>query len=214
MSKAKKAVIFCITLLIITIVGLIYFYSEKTVINKKYIKLDNDHKILKQNYSKLEVKNLDLLKENKLLMDNNPDFKSLEKEKIEYKEKISILEKENISLKDQLSKVIERNEIKLTSSVKVVSMNIGSWVLTDKEKEYVKSMLTSDKSFYEIIPIVDNRNYKNDPHELKQLGLSRKRAALAITILRMLNPENKIFISTEVMVSENGERGFVINQYK
>ena len=65
----------------------------------------------------------------------------------------------------------------------------------------------------EIIPIVDKSNYANDPNELKQLGLSRKRAALAVTVLKMLNPENKIYISTEVIVSQNGERGFIVNQF-
>ena len=93
-------------------------------------------------------------------------------------------------------------------------MSNGEWSLTKEEKDRVLSMLTKDKSFYEIVPIVDNKNYLNDPDELKQLGLSRKRASLAVTILRSLNPNNKIFLSTEIIVSDKNERGFIIRQYK
>lgn len=196
-----------ISLILVTIIfGLILFfilfYGETRNIKNSYVSVSKDYENLKIDYKKIEL-----------------DKNQLEKINKELKEKygndyIVKLEKENKDLREELKNVKDKNEIQLFASVKVISMENGDWNLTKEEKDRVLSMLTKDKSFYEIIPIVDNKNYANDPHELKQLGLSRKRASLAVTLLRFLNPQNKIFLSTEVLVSEENERGFIINQYR
>ena len=93
-------------------------------------------------------------------------------------------------------------------------MENGNWNLTKEEKDRVLSMLNKEQSFYEIIPIVDNKNYANDPYELKQLGLTRKRASVAVTLLKSLNNQNKIYLSTDIIVSEKNERGFIIKRFK
>lgn len=195
-----------ITIILIFIIGFIFFYGESKNIKTSYISLTKDYKELNINYKKIELDKNQLEKLNKELYS---ELK--EKNNSEY---VIKLEKENLSLKEELKNIKDNKEFKLFASVKVISMSNGEWSLTKEEKDRVLSMLTKDKSFYEIVPIVDNKNYLNDPDELKQLGLSRKRASLAVTILRSLNPNNKIFLSTEIIVSDKNERGFIIRQYK
>lgn len=213
-----------LALLGISIVAAGYFYAGYVYFNvdhlKKFvIKEDVEMK------SKLEYisKNKILTEENILLTKENKQQKitigNLENENSELKVKNSVLteEIEKVSSKLEVYKFLENDKsfdnMKFVKSTKISSMNVGEWNLSNKEKEYIKTEMSKEKSFYEIIPIVDKSNYANDPNELKQLGLSRKRAALAVTVLKMLNPENKIYISTEVIVSQNGERGFIINQF-
>ena len=80
------------------------------------------------------------------------------------------------------------------------------------EKNEIINKLNKEIYFYEIIPIVDNKNYLNDPFELKQLGLTRKRASVAVTLLKSLNSQNKIYLSTDIIVSDKNERGFIIKK--
>lgn len=191
-----------ITIILIFIIGFIFFYGESKNIKTSYISLTKDYKELSINYKKIELDKNQLEELNKeLKVKNNSEY-------------VIKLEKENLSLKEELKNIKDNNEFKLFFSVKVISMSSGEWNLTKEERDRVLSMLTKDQSFYEIIPIVDNKNYANDPNELKQLGLSRKRASLAVTLLRSLNHKNKIFLSTEVLISNENERGFIINQYR
>lgn len=191
-----------ITIILVFIIAFIFFYGESKNIKTSYISLTKDYKELSINYKKIELDKNQLEELNKeLRAKNNSEY-------------VIKLEKENLSLKEELKNIKDNNEFKLFNSVKVISMNNGEWNLTKEEKDRVLSMLTKDQSFYEIIPIVDNKNYANDPHELKQLGLSRKRSSLAVTLLRSLNYKNKIFLSTEVLISNENERGFIINQYR
>lgn len=190
------------TIILVFIFFFVFFYGETRNIKNSYISVSKDYEDLKIDYKKIELSKNELEKINKELTNKyGNDY-------------VVKLEKENQDLKEELKNVKDKNEIKLYASIKVISMENGNWNLTKEEKDRVLSMLNKEQSFYEIIPIVDNKNYANDPYELKQLGLSRKRASLAVTLLRSLNPKNKIFLSTEVIISEENERGFIINQYR
>lgn len=223
-----------LALLGISIVAAGYIYFNRDHLKRFVIKEDDriksnlehiskNESTLVYNIDDLKSKNKTLTEENILLTKENKQQKitiaNLENENSEIKVKNSVLadEIEKVSSKLEVYKFLENDKsfdnMKFLKSTKISSMNVGEWNLSNKEKEYIKSEMSKEKSFYEIIPIVDKSNYANDPNELKQLGLSRKRAALAVTVLKMLNPENKIYISTEVIVSQNGERGFIINQF-
>lgn len=223
-----------LALLGISIVAAGYVYFNGDHLKKFVIKEDDKIKSNLEHISKnestlvysmddLKSKNKTLTEENILLTKENKQQKitiaNLENENSEIKVKNSVLadEIEKVSSKLEVYKFLENDKsfdnMKFLKSTKISSMNVGEWNLSNKEKEYIKTEMSKEKSFYEIIPIVDKSNYANDPNELKQLGLSRKRAALAVTVLKMLNPENKIYISTEVIVSQNGERGFIVNQF-
>lgn len=114
----------------------------------------------------------------------------------------------------QIKEVTESNylfEIKSERIIKFSIMEVGRWDLNQYEREDIEKTFSKDKAIYEIIPIVDNKKYLNDANELKQLGISRKRATVAVDILKSLNRENKVFISEEIITSET-ERGFVIKR--
>ena len=223
-----------LALLGISIVAAGYIYFNGDHLKRFVIKEDGKIKSNLEHISKnestlvysmddLKSKNKTLTEENIFLTKENKQQKitivNLENENSELKVKNSVLadEIEKVSSKLEVYKFLENDKsfdnMKFLKSTKISSMNVGEWNLSSKEKEYIKTEMSKEKSFYEIVPIVDKSNYANDPNELKQLGLSRKRAALAVTVLKMLNPENKIYISTEVIVSQNGERGFIINQF-
>lgn len=221
MQKTKYFIIISL-FVVITIFGLIHIFllnDDNNNLNDKYTSLIKENKSLKKDKEDLSFKLSEInsindilnkkynLKDNKIEIINNTDIESLQKENKELKTEIQ-------SLQDKFKNIINNKEIILVGFLKMTNMNIGSWELNDFEKERILKMLSNEKSFYEIIPIVDNKNYMNDPDELKQLGLSRKRASLAVTLLRSLNPTNKIFLSTEVIISDKNERGFIINQYK
>lgn len=114
-------------------------------------------------------------------------------------------------IKEEITESNYLFEIKSERIIKFSIMEVGRWDLNEYEREDIEKTFSKDKAIYEIIPIVDNKKYLNDANELKQLGISRKRAAVAVDILKSLNRENKVFISEEIITSET-ERGFVIKR--
>ncbi len=209
-----------ISLLLILFSTLYYFlYTDKKNLSKDFSSLNKNYKELKVEKEKVETKLYEIENINKILQEkfnktniNLNDISNLNLEN--NSEEIIKLKKENEELRIKLNEIISNKDLVLLNSLSIINMDIGEWKLNQNEIDKILNSLSKDKSFYEIVPIVDNKNYLNDPDELKQLGLSRKRASLAVTILRSLNPNNKIFLSTEIIVSDKNERGFIIRQYK
>lgn len=196
-----KNIIIVVCVIFLVIISI--FYKDAILMIKS---LNSDKDLLVTTINSLESKNNKLLKEieeikpNTNFIDNKDD------------DKIKEIIKEKESLEQQLNKLKGNQKFVLINEFKVNSMDVGEWLLSTNDKELILSKFNKDLSFYEIIPIVDTKLYYNDPNELKQLGLTRKRASIAVTLLRSLNPNNKIYLSTEIIYS-NDERGFIIKQY-
>ena len=202
-KKSITSLIILAILLIVSLFGLYYYFDLNQMNLNKIFKLEKDIEVLERN--------------NKVLNENNTILKIsnatlfLEKDKL--KEELNI----NNSLKTRIVKneyETKRDASTLIDELKIVSMDIGKWELTNEYKNEIINKLNKEIYFYEIIPIVDNKNYLNDPFELKQLGLTRKRASVAVTLLKSLNSQNKIYLSTDIIVSEKNERGFIIKRFK
>lgn len=196
-----KNIIFIIISLILIGISLYKCFdlnNESEVKSKKINLLETEKITLTNKISELEKNS----KEESFTITNFNFHEEMDKLKAEK----NLLEKEIKTIKE--SKI----EFKLIKEFKVKNLNIGEWTLTETEKNEIINSFDKTKSFYEITPIVDKNKYQNDKDELKQLGLSRKRAATAVTLLRSLNPNNKIYLSTEIIYSED-ERGFIISQY-
>ena len=202
-KKSITSLIILSILLIVSLFGLYYYFDLNQMNLNKIFKLEKDIEILERN--------------NKVLNENNTILKisnaTLVLEKDRLKEELNI----NNSLKTDLVKneyETKRDASTLIDELKIVYMDIGKWELTNEYKNEIINKLNKEIYFYEIIPIVDNKNYLNDPFELKQLGLTRKRASVAVTLLKSLNSQNKIYLSTDIIVSEKNERGFIIKRFK
>lgn len=199
----KKFYVFIILIVLLVLISLIYFLNKDNEIKStNIIELKKDIKVLtKENKYLIEENSILKLKGATLMLDNT----KLKKE----------LESSN-KIPDLIPTPFEsiKNNFVFVDQIKIISMDVGQWHLDEKYKEEIKSKLDKDIYFYEIIPIVDNKNYLNDPFELKQLGLTRKRSSVAVTLLRSLNPKNQIYLSIEVVVSDNNERGFIIKRFK
>lgn len=195
-----KNIIIVVCVIFLVIISI--FYKDAILMIKS---LNSDKDLLVTTINSLESKNNKLLKE---IEEIKPNTNFINKDDDKIKEII----KEKESLEQQLNKLKENQKFVLINEFKVNSMDVGEWLLSTSDKELILSKFNKDLSFYEIIPIVDTKLYYNDPNELKQLGLTRKRASIAVTLLRSLNPNNKIYLSTEIIYS-NDERGFIVKQY-
>lgn len=202
-KKSIITIILLLLLLIISLFGLHYYFDLNKINLNKIFKLEKDIETLERN--------------NKVLNENNTILKisnaTLFLEKDRLKEELNI----NNSLKTNLVKneyETKRDSSTLIDELKIISMDIGKWELTNEYKNEIINKLNKEIYFYEIIPIVDNKNYLNDPFELKQLGLTRKRASVAVRLLKSLNSQNKIYLSTDIIVSDKNERGFIIKRFK
>lgn len=202
-KKSITSLIILSILLIVSLFGLYYYFDLNQMNLNKIFKLEKDIEVLERN-------NKVLNEDNTILKINNATL-VLEKDRL--REELNI----NNSLKTDLVKneyETKRDASTLIDELKIVSMDIGKWELTNEYKNEIINKLNKEIYFYEIIPIVDNKNYLNDPFELKQLGLTRKRASVAVTLLKSLNSQNKIYLSTDIIVSEKNERGFIIKRFK
>lgn len=197
-KKSITSLIILSILLIVSLFGLYYYFDLNQMNLNKIFKLEKDIEVLERNNKVLNEDNTILKISNATLV--------LEKDKL--KEELNI----NNSLKNEYE--VKRDDSILIDELKIVSMDIGKWELTNEYKNEIINKLNKEIYFYEIIPIVDNKNYLNDPFELKQLGLTRKRASVAVTLLKSLNSQNKIYLSTDIIVSEKNERGFIIKRFK
>lgn len=202
-KKSITSLIILSILLIVSLFGLYYYFDLNQMNLNKIFKLEKDIEVLERNNKVLNEDNTILKISNATLV--------LEKDRL--REELNI----NNSLKTDLVKneyETKRDASTLIDELKIVSMDIGKWELTNEYKNEIINKLNKEIYFYEIIPIVDNKNYLNDPFELKQLGLTRKRASVAVTLLKSLNSQNKIYLSTDIIVSEKNERGFIIKRFK
>ena len=192
-KKSITSLIILSILLIVSLFGLYYYFDLNQMNLNKIFKLEKNIEVLERN-------NKVLNEDNTILKINNATL-VLEKDK---------LKKEIIKNEYE----VKRDDSILIDELKIVSMDIGKWELTNEYKNEIINKLNKEIYFYEIIPIVDNKNYLNDSFELKQLGLTRKRASVAVTLLKSLNKQNKIYLSTDIIVSDKNERGFIIKRFK
>ena len=202
-KKSITSLIILSILLIVSLFGLYYYFDLNQMNLNKIFKLEKDIEVLERNNKVLNEDNTILKISNATLV--------LEKDRL--REELNI----NNSLKTGIVKneyETKRDASTLIDELKIVSMDIGKWELTNEYKNEIINKLNKEIYFYEIIPIVDNKNYLNDPFELKQLGLTRKRASVAVTLLKSLNSQNKIYLSTDIIVSEKNEIGFIIKRFK
>lgn len=202
-KKSITSLIILSILLIVSLFGLYYYFDLNQMNLNKIFKLEKDIEVLERNNKVLNEDNTILKISNATLV--------LEKDRL--REELNI----NNSLKTGIVKneyETKRDASTLIDELKIVSMDIGKWELTNEYKNEIINKLNKEIYFYEIIPIVDNKNYLNDPFELKQLGLTRKRASVAVTLLKSLNSQNKIYLSIDIIVSEKNERGFIIKRFK
>lgn len=202
-KKSITSLIILSILLIVSLFGLYYYFDLNQMNLNKIFKLEKDIEVLERNNKVLNEDNTILKISNATLV--------LEKDRL----------REELNINNSLKTGIVKNEYEtkrdvstLIDELKIVSMDIGKWELTNEYKNEIINKLNKEIYFYEIIPIVDNKNYLNDPFELKQLGLTRKRASVAVTLLKSLNSQNKIYLSTDIIVSEKNERGFIIKRFK
>ena len=202
-KKSITSLIILSILLIVSLFGLYYYFDLNQMNLNKIFKLEKDIEVLERNNKVLNEDNTILKISNATLV--------LEKDRL----------REELNINNSLKTGIVKNEYEtkrdasiLIDELKIVSMDIGKWELTNEYKNEIINKLNKEIYFYEIIPIVDNKNYLNDSFELKQLGLTRKRASVAVTLLKSLNKQNKIYLSTDIIVSDKNERGFIIKRFK
>ena len=202
-NKSITSLIILSILLIVSLFGLYYYFDLNQMNLNKIFKLEKDIEVLERN--------------NKVLNEDNTILKISNATQVLEKDRL----REELNINNSLKTGIVKNEYEtkrdastLIDELKIVSMDIGKWELTNEYKNEIINKLNKEIYFYEIIPIVDNKNYLNDPFELKQLGLTRKRASVAVTLLKSLNSQNKIYLSTDIIVSDKNERGFIIKRFK
>lgn len=189
----KNLFISIVVLSLLSIVLYYFFYEKKELKNEIYTKKE-----------KIELLEKDLSKEKEITKKLKIDISNLEIKIKKLEELDSTII--NTDFKKDISNISENIILKFTE------MNKGEWNLSNDKKEYLISLLKNEKeAIYEIIPIVDEDTYKNDSQGLKQIGLSRIRAATAAGLIKGLNSNNKVFISTEIITSKN-ERGFIIKK--
>lgn len=189
----KNLFISIVVLSLLSIVLYYLFYEKTELKNEIYTKKE-----------KIELLEKDLSEEKEITKKLKIDISNLEF-KIKKLEELdsNII---NTNFKKDIFNISENVILKFTE------MNKGEWTLSNDKKEYLISLLKNEKeAIYEIIPIVDEDTYKNDSQGLKQIGLSRTRAATAAGLIKGLNSKNKVFISTEIITSKN-ERGFIIKK--
>lgn len=239
-NKGLVILLSIVTVLLLSGIGF-YVYSQKgnkqfenvlveTITNLKKdvisLKKDKEELIIQVSEQKTKIDYLD--KTNK---DLNLKISELEKlkddcktVKLDNEDKVlnDLKGTSQIEVSKEISKCSNNESFIVKEDVltyKFFKMDIGSWNFEDNDKkDFINVFKTIDVSnknkefiIFEIIPIVDSKNYQNDKDGLKQLGLSRMRASVAVGLLNSLN-KGKVFLSTEVIESEN-ERGFVIKQY-
>jgi hypothetical protein len=186
------------TIIFLGLIALLLYYI---FIEKKELKQD-----IYTKKEKIELLEKDLINEKDLTKKLKIDITNLE---------LKIKKLEDFNESNIVNTDFNKNDISNLSEniiLKFTEMNKGEWNLTNEKKEYIISLLKNEKeSIYEIIPIIDEDTYKNDSQGLKQIGLSRTRAATAAGLIKSLNSKNKVFISTEIITSKN-ERGFIIKK--
>lgn len=229
-----KKIIIVIIIVLSILIGVGYYFvnytnlfnnvlKEETVENKSDSIIEQLNKDIRNLNIEIKILNnaisiykngFNNIKENKSEENINVNFNHMESELERLKKEQGLFVSKALPLSEIKDKLMDSNylfDVKTEKSIKFSIMEVGRWNLNRYEIEDIEKTFSKEKAIYEIIPIVDNKKYINDANELKQLGISRKRAAVAVEILKELNVENKVFISDSIITSET-ERGFVINR--